>query len=105
MAQQIDLDAVAELLARLDAGDVGTRPVSVALPVPLAEALRLLVEAGLLPSTSAAASAQLERVARNLVLRLQLDDVYRQHPDLRPSEEAVAAVRLKNRAAQGKPAA
>ena len=100
-----DLEALTDLLARLDAGDVTTRPVSVALPVSLAEALRLLVEAGLLPSTSAAASAELERVARNLLLRLQLDELYQEHPDLRPTEAAVATARAQNRIAKGQPAA
>lgn len=105
MSTRIDLTALGELLARLDAGDVSTKPVSVALPVSLAEALRLLVEAGLLPSTSAAASAELERIVRNLALRLQLDRLYNEHPDLRPAEPAVEAVRAANRQAQGQPAA
>jgi len=34
---------------------------------------------------------------RNLALRLQLDELYRDRPDLRPDEETVAAVRARNR--------
>jgi len=67
---QIDLDALADLLADLDGGQASTRPVSIALPAPLADALRLLTESGVLTSTSAAASAELERLVRNLALRL-----------------------------------
>jgi plasmid stabilization system protein ParE len=94
---QIDLDALADLLADLDGGQASTRPVSIALPAPLADALRLLTESGVLTSTSAAASAELERLVRNLALRLQLDELYRDRPDLRPDEETVAAVRARNR--------
>jgi plasmid stabilization system protein ParE len=94
---QIDLDALADLLADLDGGQASTRPVSIALPAPLADALLLLTESGVLTSTSAAASAELERLVRNLALRLQLDELYRDRPDLRPDEETVAAVRARNR--------
>lgn len=96
-AANLDMETLAELLAQLDAGKASTRPVSVALPVPLAEALSMLVEAGLLTSTSSVASGELERVVRNVALRLQLDDVYDRHPDLRPDEETVEAARARNR--------
>lgn len=95
--RSVDIEALGDLLEQLDAGQAPTRPVSVSLPVPLIEALRLLVDAQLLPSTSAVAAAQLERLVRNRALRLHLDELYAEHPELRPDEEMIAEAMRHNR--------
>lgn len=98
---EVDVDALGDLLEQLDGGQAPTRPVSVSLPVPLIDALRMLVDAGVLPSTSAIAAAQLEQVVRNRALRLHLDELYAQHPEVRPEEDSIAVVMERNRLLRG----
>lgn len=84
-------DDLAGLLAAVpDAGN--TRPVSVTLPAPLADAFRLLSERGLVDNVSAATREALEGHLRSLMLRLRLDAMYERHPESRPSEEEVQAM-------------
>lgn len=83
---------LAVALERLEQGETRTRPVSVSLPGPLADALAQLAEAGVVHSTSSAATEALTRWAYNRLLRLSLDEVYEESPDLRPSDEDVRAL-------------
>lgn len=93
----VDTEVLGDMLERLDGGGAPTRPVSVSLPEPLIDALRLLVDANVLPSTSAVAAAQLEQVVRNHALRLHLDELYAEHPEARPDEAMVTAAMERNR--------
>lgn len=85
-------EQLADALERLSRGGARTRPVSVSLPTPLADALGQLAEAGVVHSTSAAATEALTAWAYNRLLRLTLDEIYRESPDLRPSPERVRAL-------------
>ena len=85
-------DKLADALERLSQGETRTRPVSMSLPGPLADALTQLSEAGVVPSTSAAATEALTQWAYNRLLRLSLDEIYQENPDLRPSPERVREV-------------
>jgi transglutaminase-like putative cysteine protease len=82
-------DRLADALERLSRGETRTRPVSISLPGPLADALTQLSEAGVVHSTSAAATEALTQWAYNRLLRLSLDEIYQDSPDLRPSPERV----------------
>ncbi|MGH3322331.1 MAG: hypothetical protein ACRDN9_19595 [Streptosporangiaceae bacterium] len=84
-------EQLADALERLGQGDTRTRPVSMSLPGPLADALAQLADAGVVHSTSAAAEA-LTSWAYNRLLRLTLDEIYHENPDLRPSRERVRAL-------------
>lgn len=68
-------DKLADALERLSQGETRTRPVSMSLPGPLADALTQLSEAGVVPSTSAAATEALTQWAYNRLLRLSLDEI------------------------------
>lgn len=81
--------ALAEALARPDDRQ-RTRPVSVSIPEPLIEALQAVVAAGGAPSTSAAVSSAVTTWVRNRLLQAQLEEIYAEHPDLRPTEEGIA---------------
>jgi hypothetical protein len=89
MSQDSPADKLADTLERLSQGETRTRPVSISLPGPLAEALTQLSEAGIVPSTSAAATEALTQWAYNRLLRLTLDEIYQDSPDLRPSPDRV----------------
>jgi len=84
-------EALAEALRRLAEEQTRTRPVSVSLPSPLADALQALTDAGVVASTSAAVTEALTHWAYNRLLRLTLDELYADEPHLQPSPEAVRA--------------
>jgi Arc/MetJ-type ribon-helix-helix transcriptional regulator len=73
-------------------GTARTRPISVSLPGPLLDALQSLAQEGRISSTSAAVTEALTRRLHNQLLRLTLDEIYDEHPDLRPAQERVAAM-------------
>ncbi|MGH8910519.1 MAG: hypothetical protein ACRD0K_29505 [Egibacteraceae bacterium] len=85
-------EAMAQALEQLSEGTSRTRPVSVSLPGPLVEALQKLTEEGVVSSTSAAATEALTQWAYNKLLRLALDEMYDEQPDLRPRPERVWAM-------------
>ncbi|MGH8895805.1 MAG: hypothetical protein ACRDZ4_01985 [Egibacteraceae bacterium] len=85
-------EAMTRALEQLSEGATRTRPVSVSLPGPLVEALQQLTEAGVVPSTSAAATEALTHWAYNRLLRLTLDEIYDEQPELRPLPERVRAM-------------
>ncbi len=85
-------DQLANALERLSQGETRTRPVSMSLPGPLADALVQLSEAGIVHSTSAAATEALTQWAYNRLVRLSLDEIYADSPDLRPSPDSVQAL-------------
>jgi Arc/MetJ-type ribon-helix-helix transcriptional regulator len=91
MSTTTSAEALAEALQRVAKG-ARTRPVSVSLPGPLVEALQQLTDAGLVASTSAAATEALTQWAYNHLLRLTLNEVYEEQPELRPSPEQVRAM-------------
>lgn len=85
-------EALIQALEQLSEGTARTRPVSISLPASLAEALQRLADAGIVPSTSAAATEALTHWAYNRLLRLTLDEIFDEHPELRPSPERVRAM-------------
>lgn len=85
-------ELLADALARLQRGEGRTRPVSVSLPSALVDALGELGNAGVVPSTSAAATEALTHWAYNRLLRLWLDELYAEDPDARPTPEQVQAM-------------
>ena len=85
-------DALAKALEELASGTARTRPVSVSLPGPLLDALQSLAQHGKVSSTSAAITEALTRWIHNQLLRLTLDEIYDEQPDLRPTPERVAAM-------------
>lgn len=89
-----DQDLLDRLAAALDATRRGapTKPVSVTLPQPLAEAFRLLADEGVIDNVSTAVSHALEDVLQAHVIGMRLDALYAEHPDARPSPEEVAAM-------------
>ena len=97
--------ALTHALEQLDQAGARTRPVSISLPGPLVEALQRLVEDGEIASTSAAATEALTTWAYNRLLRLGLEEIYADQPDLRPGrdevEEMAAALGVHLRPAPG----
>lgn len=85
------LERLTEALAA-SRGGAGTRPVSVTLPAPLADAYRLLADRGVIESVSVAATRALEEALQALVIGMRLDAIYAEHPEARPSEEEIAAM-------------
>lgn len=85
-------ERLADALESLSQGNTRTRSVTVSLPGPLADALAQLADAGVVHSVSAAATEALTSWAYNRLLRLTLDEIYREDPDLRPSPERVRAL-------------
>ena len=63
--------------------------MSVSLPGPLADALQHLAEEGVVASMSAAVTEALTVWAYNRLLRLTLDELYGEQPELRPTNEQV----------------
>lgn len=84
-------DRLADAVQQLAEGTSKTRPVSTTVPEPLLDALQALVEAGLIPSVSAATTEALTAWAYNRLLRFTLDEIYQEHPEARPSAAAVRA--------------
>lgn len=85
------LDRLTQALAASREG-APTRPVSVTLPAPLADAYRLLADRGMIDSVSVAATHALEEGLQALVIGMRLDAIYAEHPEARPTEEEVAAM-------------
>jgi hypothetical protein len=69
-----------------------TRPVSVTLPAPLADAFRLLADQGVIDSVSVAATRALEDALQAVIVGMRLDAIYAEHPDARPTDDEVAAL-------------
>lgn len=69
-----------------------TRPVSVTLPTPLADAYRLLADNGMIDSVSVATTHALEAALQALVVGLRLDAIYAEHPEVRPTDEEIEAL-------------
>lgn len=90
--------ATDELLRTLEAAfdavqrGAQTRPVSVTLPGPLADAFRALADAGVVDSVSEATTRALLDALQSQIIGLRLDALYAEEPDARPSEEEVAAM-------------
>lgn len=85
------LDELTEALAAARRGAT-TRPVSVTLPGPLADAFRLLADRGLIDSVSDVATHALEAALQAIIVGMRLDAIYEEHPEARPSEAEVAAM-------------
>lgn len=90
--EQTVADALAAALDELARGTARTRPISVSLPGPLLDALQALAQDGRISSTSAAVTEALIKWIHNQLLRLTLDEIYDEHPDLRPTPEQVIAM-------------
>jgi Arc/MetJ-type ribon-helix-helix transcriptional regulator len=82
--------ALADALDSVAAGQQRTRPVSVSIPEPLIDAVQRLVADGAVSSASSAVSTALAAWLRNQVLHAQLEEIFAEHPDLRPTEESIA---------------
>lgn len=82
-------ETLAETLETLDRGRHRTRPVSMSVPEPLIDAVQRLVADGVVSSASAAVTAALTVWLRNQILHLQLEEVFAEHPDLRPTEQEI----------------
>lgn len=89
-----DQDLYTRLVDALEAsrGGAVTKPVSVTLPAPLAEALRLLVDAGRIGSVSEVAARALDEVLQAHVVALRLESLYADAPDAEPGEAAIEAM-------------
>jgi CBS domain-containing protein len=85
------LDQLTDALAASRQGAT-TRPVSVTLPAPLADAYRLLTEHGVIDSVSLAATRALEGALQAMVVGLRLDAIYGEHPEARPTEDEIDAM-------------
>jgi hypothetical protein len=85
------LEELTEALAAARRGAT-TKPVSVTLPAPLADAFRLLADRGLIDSVSEATTHALEEALQAVIVGMRLDAIYEEHPHVRPSEEEIAAM-------------
>jgi hypothetical protein len=83
------LDELTEALAATRRGAT-TKPVSVTLPAPLAEAFRLLATRGLIDSVSDATAHALEEALQAMIIGMRLDAVYAEHPEVQPTDEEIA---------------
>ena len=82
------LDELMEALAKSRQGAT-TKPVSVTLPAPLADAFRLLADRGLIDSVSVATAHALEEALQAVIVGMRLDAIYAEHPEARPSEDEI----------------
>lgn len=85
------LDQLTEALAASRRGAT-TKPVSVTLPTPLADAYRLLADRGLIDSVSLATTGALEEALQAIIVGMRLDVIYEEHPEARPTEEEIDAM-------------
>jgi hypothetical protein len=85
------LEQLSDALAQARRGAT-TRPVSVTLPAPLADAFRLLADQGVIDSVSVAATQALEDALQAVIVGMRLDAIYAEHPDARPTDDEVAAM-------------
>ena len=83
------IDELSEALAATRRGAT-TKPVSVTVPVPLADAFRRLADHGLIHSVSEATTQALEEALQAVIVGMRLDAIYEAHPEDRPSEDEVA---------------
>lgn len=63
--------------------------MSVSVPEPLLDAIARLVADGAVNSASAAVTEALTVWLRNRILHLQLEEIFTEHPDLRPTEQEI----------------
>lgn len=89
---QAAAEVLAAAVAAVTAGQTRTRPVSMSLPAPLADALQDLAASGVIDSASAVTTRALLAWSHNELLRLSLDELYEQQPDLRPAPDRVREV-------------
>ncbi|MEE8601135.1 hypothetical protein [Euzebya tangerina] len=80
-----------EALERTRSG-AATKPVSVTLPAPLAEAFRLLADEGMIDSVSVAASRALEDVLQAVVIGMRVNQISDRDPQATPTQAEVAAL-------------
>jgi CBS domain-containing protein len=85
------LEELTEALAAARRGAT-TKPVSVTLPAPLADAFRLLADNGLVDSVSEAATHALEDALQAIIIGMRLDAIYAEDPKARPTEAEIAAM-------------
>jgi Arc/MetJ-type ribon-helix-helix transcriptional regulator len=85
------LEELTEALAAARSGAT-TKPVSVTLPAPLADAFRLLADSGLVDSVSEAATHALEDALQAVIIGMRLDAIYAEDPEARPTDEEIAAM-------------
>ena len=83
------LDELTEAMAKARQGAT-TKPVSVTLPTPLADAFRLLADRGLIDSVSVATTHALQEALQAVIVGMRLDAIYEEHPEARPSEDEIA---------------
>lgn len=83
------LDELTEALAKSRQGAT-TKPVSVTVPAPLADAFRLLADRGCIDSVSVATTHALEEALQAVIVGMRLDAIYAEHPQSRPSEDEIA---------------
>lgn len=83
------LDELTEALTKARQGAT-TKPVSVTLPAPLADAFRLLADRGIIDSVSVAATRAMEDALQAVIVGMRLDAIYVEDPDARPTENEIA---------------
>lgn len=83
------IDQLRDALAASRRGAI-TKPVSVTLPAPLADAFRSLADHGLIDNVSGATTRALEESLQATIIGLRLDAIYEAHPEARPSEDEIA---------------
>ena len=82
-------EQLSDLFAEVQAGAT-TRPVSVTLPAPMADAYKLLADHGQEENVSAAVADALLTRLQSILIGLRLDMIYDEFPDARPSEVEIA---------------
>jgi Arc/MetJ-type ribon-helix-helix transcriptional regulator len=82
------IDELSEALAATRRGAT-TKPVSVTVPVPLADAFRRLADRGLIDSVSEATTHALEEALQAVIVGMRLDAIYEAHPEERPTEDEI----------------